>query len=165
MLSILRKAVGAVVHLLVILLKIVYNILAFLKIRLLALYCIVCGILQLAYHPFSGENAAWFWVGIALCLLATLFAWWRRFHKKQKRKEAERGREAERTAREEPAQEELAVAEAPKPAPARYPRYFDAAGHEGYIFAEYGDRYELYHREGNKLVLVIVDEKSTETKE
>ena len=165
MLAILRMAFGAVVHLLVILLKIVYNILAFLKVRLLALYLIVCGILQLAMHPFTGEKAAWFWIGVVICLLATLTAWSWKFRSMRRRKP--RYYEEDDDEEDEPEQE-AAVAEEPepppKPKPARvhYPKYFEAAGHEGYIFAEYSDRYELYRREGDKFSLVRVDEKPLE---
>ena len=42
------------------------------------------------------------------------------------------------------------------------PRYYDVAGREGYVFAEYSDRYELYFKGEGGYMLVRTDYKKSE---
>lgn len=146
-------------------LKIVYNVLKFLRIRVLALYLILCAILQLAFHVFSG-NMHWFWIFFAIFACLTATGWYVYLREKFKRESLVReqhtghgappAEEPEAAPEEEPAQEYAPApaptpAPAPAPAPARrparnYPQFFEVEGHEGYYFAEYPDRYELFRR-------------------
>lgn len=156
---IIGAALGALVHLLAICLKIVYNILKFLHVRLLVLYLAVCGLVQLIFHSFTGREI-WFWIGLALCALVTFAAWTLPFRKRGKRRKREE-REALEEERTGDAEEEVAAARDGRESPV-YPRYYEAEGREGYVFAEYADRYELYRREGNYYILERTDEKPLE---
>ena len=164
MLTILKTLISSFLHLLAICAKIVYNVLKFLRIRLLALYLLVCGILYLIFGEFSGAYQTLFWVGFAFFLLCTLLAWAKRFHGrgKKKRLEEERDRERERT------EDELAASSFEKePSPSKkqkkkQPVYYEVEGKPDYIFAEFDDRFELYRRSGDELKIVRVDYKESQ---
>ncbi len=182
-LKMLAAGVKAILNLLATGLKIVYNVLKYLRIRLLALYLLVCGLLQLCFGVFDGK-AAYFWVGFALCAAVTLAGWgvrlYKRFAKFVPRKRTEEPAEEEEPAAEAPAPMPAptyspipapgpapAPAPAPMPAPAppkpSSPRYFEVEGHAGYYFAEYDDRYELYRRTEHGDELLRTDEKNGES--
>ena len=135
-------------HLLALCLKIAYNILKALKIRILTLYLAACGCAQWFFRAFDGGNAVWFWTGFALCCALTLTAW--AVFLLRYRKRAERKR-----MQEEETEEELPC----EPVPTEEDqqggvRYFTVKGHENFYFAEYDDRYELYEkrREGDRYI-------------
>ena len=120
--------------------KIIYNILKLLKIRVLALYLVVCGFVQLIFHAFD-ENLVWFILGFALCCLITVTAWIVSFTRSKRAKARTREPEKEERGEEKPS------APVSPPAPVReQPRYYWVKGHKDYYFAEYNDRYELFRR-------------------
>ena len=137
----LLEGVKAILHLLALCLKIVYNVLKIFRIRLLALYLFICGIVQLIWHPI-GRDTVWFWVVLgALCLL-TIISWVLSF----KNKFFGRSRRATEIA---PAKTENSDLEPPTPEREERPMepvWFEVEGRPDYYFAEYEDRYELYHR-------------------
>ena len=155
MFRLLRAACGAAVHLLAIFLKIVYNILKLFRVRLLALYLAVCGLLHLCFHSFAGMGIAYFWVGFAVCCLVTLYGYAGGASERLRRKNA---LERECCSCEEPAQEEAQCKAAQPP----YPLWFAVEGREDFAFAEYRDRYELFRRDGEQWIYVRTDYKKEE---
>lgn len=170
--GIVKAAVGAVCRIVGLALKLVYRILAFLHIRLLALYLLVCAVLSL-FYPIFTDAIAVFWVGFGLCAAATLLSWFfaakralarrprrepaeEKPQKGGKKREKEPAEEAQEGQEQPRRRERREKAPAPKP---RYPLYFDVEGHPGYFFAEYADRYELYRREGDGAVYIRTDRK------
>lgn len=146
LLRFLRAGIGAILHLLALFLKIVYNILKFFRVRILALYLTVCGIVQLFFHTFSGWGAAYFWVGFALCALITVYGWVRFFREKNRRDSLDEQDKIVRSEERAEQKAETAAAIPPAAPTAVFPRYFEVEGHAGYMFAEYEDRYELFLR-------------------
>lgn len=143
-LNALLEGVKAILHLLAICLKIVYNVLKIFRIRLLTLYLLVCGAIQLIWHPI-GRDTVWFWVFLGVFCLFTLLSWVVWF----KKRFGGRDRRVVETA---PARDETSEPEMPLPKRREKPRepvWFEAEGHPGYFFAEYEDRYELYRRTEN----------------
>ncbi len=177
---IIFQAIGALIalffRLVATALKVIYRILKFFRIRLLTLYLVVCGLLQLCFHTFEGFAVTYFWIGVAACAAVTLYGWTSRAREKARRRELarrERG-EAEREKRErgnkreervESTREERASApETPAFMPrAQYPQYFEVEGHEGFMFAEYEDRYELFRREASGWTYIRTDYKEDNT--
>ncbi len=169
MLLLLKAVFGAIYHLLAIAVKIVYNILKLLRVRLLAFYLVVWGFVRLFYGRLPELAVTWFYVGLALCLLVTLLAWCYALHARRKRALASRARKEE-NAKEENERKEGKEAPAEQSAPSQrqdgeegavppaYPRYFET-GQEGYLFAEYEDRFELYVRDGEVYRHVRTDKK------
>lgn len=154
-------AIGAVIGFLFRMLaafcKILYRILKALHIRLLFLYLVVCGILQLCFRTFDGFASAYFWVGIAACAAVTLYGW------TSAARERKRRRELTRRSREERAREKEAVqdngAQSASVQAKRFPQYFEVEGHEGFMFAEYENRYELFRREADGWTHIRTDYK------
>lgn len=150
----LLEGVKAILHLLALCLKIVYNVLKILHIRLLALYLIVCGVVQLIWHPI-GRDTVWFWAFLGILCLVTLLSWVLWFQKKfsgRKRRDYELA----------PAEDEESEPELSQPLKIEKPKepeWFEAEGHPGYFFAEYEDRYELYRRTERGKVHVRTDYK------
>ena len=141
--------------------KLVYRILKYLRIRILTLYLLVCALLSI-FLPVFGEWIVYFWVGFALCSALTLGSWLyaiRRMFAARPRSAEERPEQKE--TQEEPKEEAAAPAPTPEhaPPPARYPQYFDVEGAPQYFFAEYADRYELYMRDGDRAVYIRTDYK------
>lgn len=161
LLGILKAVALFLYHAIVLIAKIVYGILKFLHIRLLALYVAVCALLSL-FFPVSTTGLVYFLVGLGVCVVVTLIGWIlavRRRAEAKKRAEAlkrekrekrmrRKRKEEEAPSGEETLTDEAAPAAAPPtiPPPPRYPLYFEVEGHPGYFFAEYADRYELYRR-------------------
>ncbi len=160
-LTILYKAVQAITQLLAFTAKIAYHICRFLRIRLLVLYLLVCALCQLFFQPFQGSAIAIFWVGFATCVAFTLLIWGAfirerilRVGAKRRVKEKKPPKSEEKGKREE---EQPSVPEwQEKPS---YPLYFDVEGREGYMFAEYADRYELYQYQSGRWVYLKTDYK------
>jgi len=172
------KAIGNVLFLVF---KIIYAFCKALKIRLLALYLLVCLVFRMIRGPFVGQTIVFFWVGVGICLVFTVAGWYFRFREKQKRRRLKQAARDEKKRQKKQALPE-AEEEKPKsygeeakrgrgyeegyldglraafskgseerggssPLPANeYPKYYDAAGHEGYLFVEYENRYELYFK-------------------
>lgn len=162
--KIFKTVISAIVHLLALLIKIVYNIFKLLRIRLLALYLIVCGLTELIFRVFHGAYAAVFWAGCVFCVLVTLVSWGSFLRRKLSRKRVAREARTPNDARpseevQAEVQEESAQASAPPAQTERVPHYYDVAGAEGYVFAEYEDRYVLYRRTKNGLEYVRTDDK------
>lgn len=173
----LASACNAVAHLLAIILKIVYNILRFFRVRLLALYLASCGIAQLCFRVFSGTfGSAYFWAGFGACCLVTLFCWISSVRARRRRKKAKRDLSAERAEESAPEEDrppekkktrprfrkEKNEGNAPPEPPVRtvkYPQYYEVEGHADYMFAEYEDRYELFRREASGWSYVRTDYK------
>ena len=130
----LKTILFGIAKLLAFCLKIIYNILKLLKIRVLTLYLVICGLVQLIAHAFSG-NEVWFFSGLALCGVVTVAAWIFTLSRNKRTKERKKKEQEE----QERAQEE-------RPPVAEQPKYYWVEGHENYYFAEYGDRYELFRR-------------------
>lgn len=128
-------------------LKIAYNILRVLKIRVLTLYLLVCGCAQLFFHAFENGNALWFWIGFALCCALTAIAWVVSFWRRRRRKARQKPPTEEP---EEEAEEQEEVSSPPQPTV----RYYTVKGHENFYFAEYDDRYELFEkrRDGDRYI-------------
>lgn len=175
LLSFISMACSFVAHLIFTCLKVAYTVLKILHIRLLALYLCVCGILQLAFSLFTGENAVYFWLGVACCLFATVVSWSITLRKKRaarrraqeekrlKREEALAQKEEKRHKKAERRKHDTAKGEGTQKV---YPVYFEAEGHPGYVFAEYEDRYDLFRRsEDGKLVFVRTDPKTDANQE
>ncbi len=144
--------------------KIVYQVLKFTHLRLLALYLVVCGLLEVIMHPFSYPWDLLFWVGLAVCVLVTLFGWFARFAEKSKRKKLSREEKLRKKEekKEKMAEREELPAQEEKPIPTKkpaYPQYYNVEGREGYMFAEYADRYELFRRESSGWTYVKTDYK------
>ena len=138
-----------------------YGVLKLLRIRLLALYVLVCFLVNLIWHPFQGTWLILFWVGLALCAAATLLSWTvtlagRKQGGAEKRPEKERTEK--RPEKERP--QKKARPTPPPPSAPPPPRYFEVEGHPGYYFAEYDDRYELYLMTEYGARLVRIDEKT-----
>lgn len=156
LLKIVFKAIKLAFRLAKIALKIVYNVLKFLRIRLLALYLIVCALLQASFGIFNeGIFVAYFWVGVLLFLGLTVFSWishWREKHKRKKLSESAYAAQERSRGWEE---------EKPpyKPVRPTYPMYFEVEGRPDYMFAEYEDRYELFVREASGWSYVKTDYK------
>ena len=151
-------------------LKIVYNIIKFLRIRLLALYLVVCAILQLSFGAFDGKSE-WFWIFFAICICITAASWYGHYRQKHARERVSRAPNAEPAPTQEPAPQPAPPAPEPQPVPqpvpqpapepapqpvpappppppvpVHYPKFYEVEGHAGYYFLEYADRYELYKR-------------------
>ncbi|MGN0822336.1 MAG: hypothetical protein ACI4NG_01035 [Candidatus Gallimonas sp.] len=136
---IVRTALRSAAHLLAFCLKIVYNILKLLKVRLLALYLAACGFLQLCFRAFDGGKV-YFFLGLCFFVGLSLFGWLRDLRERRRRS----GAAGKKT---EPSEPKGAAREKTRnSAPDELPRYYEAEGHPGYLFAEYGDRYELFVR-------------------
>lgn len=159
MVRLLGMLCGAVLHSLAIFLKIVYNILKILRMRILALYLLVCIILQLCFHLFGGAfGATYFWTGFAVCCLPTLFGWTEGLWERRRRKKlAEREYEI-REKREEDTS--FMQAEGVFREKVSFPLWFGVEGRPDFAFAEYEDRYELFRREEDKWVYVRTDYKT-----
>lgn len=164
MITILKAAMSVIL----LCLKIVYRILKLLRIRILALYLAVCGIVQLAFHAFDGRIAL-FWAGFAVCAFLTLVSWVLHVRKRIRGSRLVRTKrdtgEAEEEAKEEPAPEkkrEKKHEKKEKKPSAERPKYYDVAGKPDYVFAEFGDRYELYRKDEGGLTLVRTDYKNNE---
>ena len=133
-------------------LQFVYRLLKALKMRILALYLIVCGLLQLIFHLFDGK-VAFFFVGLALCLLLTLWGWVRFLKERRMRKRLNEATE-DGEENEEPDDADAQTEEIEAPAPRQIPtppkrsepKFYAVEGHPNYYFTEYADRYELYYR-------------------
>lgn len=145
--------------------KIVYRILKLLRIRLLALYLVVCLILQLAFHVFDGR-AFVFWIGVGVCGFFTLLSWAlflkRKFTKSKLKRERPKAKEAAdgtAEAEEALASDEAASVKAKKREKERV-KYYDVKGKPDYVFAEYTDRYELFHKSAGGLEYVRTDYKN-----
>ncbi len=172
--AILKSALLAVWNVLFYAGKLLYGILKFLHIRILALYVAVCAVLALFFPVFT-DWIVFFWVGFALCSVVTVVSWVlaarRAFNAKPRSAEEEGDGEkakGEIAAAKEPASPPVAAAppepeRRPEPTPrkeaAKYPRYFDVEGAPEYFFAEYEDRYELYRREEDGYTYVRTDQK------
>ena len=152
--------------------KTVYEVLMFLRLRLLALYLIVCGFVQLFWKVFSqGGNMSYFWLGFALVCAVTVVGWVlaaiRRDRKNRENKEQEnkdREKEQKRRAERKRQRREKRMGKEVKSPPIAsltggFPIYYTAEGHEDYIFAEYEDRYELYRKQDGGFVYVRTDYK------
>lgn len=156
LLKIVFKAIKLAFRLAKIALKIVYNVLKFLRIRLLALYLIVCALLQASFGIFNeGIFVAYFWVGVLLFLGLTVFGWTSRWREKRKHKSLA---ESARAARADSGEWEERKPPY-KPVQPTYPMYFEVAGRPDYMFAEYEDRYELFVREASGWSYVKTDYK------
>lgn len=137
----LLEGVKAILHLLAICLKIVYNVLKIFRIRLLALYLLICGFVQLIWHPI-GRDTVWFWVVFGVLCLLTLISWVLWFRNKL-------GGRSRRVAEIAPARKKTSDFEPPVPQQSERsdePRWYEVEGRPDYYFAEYEDRYELYRR-------------------
>lgn len=169
LLSMLLAGLKAILQLLAFLVRIVYNILKLFKVRLLALYLLVCLFVQIFYHIFDGPfGKAYFYAGLAACILVTLYGWAkpiREAHKRRKLKERDRRLEEEREEKEEEREaQKTQPSPAPAPVPVRaapqYPQYFDVTGHPDFMFAEYADRYELFRKGTSGLEYIRTDYKA-----
>lgn len=163
--GVLKAIVSAVFKVVSLLFKVVYSVLAFLHIRLLALYLAVCALLSL-FLPVFGEGIAYFWAGLGVCAAITLVGWFvaaRRAldarPRKPLREETAAAESAAQPASAAPSQPAPAPVPPPQPAPQRYPVYYDVEGQPGYFFAEYSDRYELYRRGENGAEYIRSDPK------
>lgn len=179
-LGLLMTLCSIIAHFVATCVRVVYTVLKIFHIRLLALYLCACGIAQLIWKPFSGGRALYFWLGFAACLAVTLLSWIYTVHKQNVRRREERERkqaeqaekarlkEEKKARKEEKRQrrEERKRQRSEPPAPERtarnYPVYFEVAGHPGYVFAEFEDRYDLYYRGAEGLVYVRTDPKPKE---
>lgn len=137
----------------------VYAALKLFRIRILALYLVLCGLVQLIFHWFDGR-AYVFWAGLGVCGFITILSWVFFLKRKSsrnrvKRKEVPQEEEIE----EEKPQKEKRVRKARR---SEYPKYYDVTGREGYVFAEYSDRYELYFKGEGGYMLVRTDYKKSE---
>lgn len=137
MFTFFKTVFGAICHLLAICLKIVYNILKFLRVRVLSLYLAVCGLLQLAFRLFEGYNAAYFYIGLGACCVVTLLSWIFFIRKRIRRKRVARDRKPPEETRER-------LSENARGQEPLFPRRYAVEGHKDYYFIEYEDRYELY---------------------
>ena len=151
LLRLIAKGIAAVVHVVVLFLKILYKACAFLRIRLLVLYLIVCGFLALCFHTFTG-NMPYFWAGAGICLFFTLLSWGWYLRKRRLKKASRAAFQAEKEEPEDPAAAQPEQSRQPV-----WPRYFDVAGYPGYIYAEYENRYELLRLEEDGYHLVRTD--------
>lgn len=123
---------------------------------MLVLYLVVCGILQLIFHVFDGKAFA-FWIGVAVCGFITLMAWVLYFRQKFAKSKVKRERpHTEETVKEPQARGPVTEKKKDK----ERVKYYDVAGREGYVFAEYSDRYELYFEGDSGLELVRTDYKN-----
>ncbi len=179
LLGFLMSICSFIAHMLAVICKSLYQILKLLRIRILALYLVVCGIVQLIWGFFStGDGILYFWLVFAVCLLITVFSWIYAFRKKSALRKEEKQRQEERRqqrkadneknkrdrqlqkdGRKKSKQSKKLLSDAPVNAEQTFPVYFEALGHPGYIFAEYEDRYELYHNENGTLVYLRTDKK------
>ncbi len=142
---------------------------------MLLFYLVVCGVLQLLFQAFSGLGIAVFWTGFAVCVLFSLTSWGAFLREKLKRKGVARKRQAPREGEsgteEEPSAQTPQRAEKPRGAEKKrraneadepvYPQFYAVEGHEGYAFAEYADRYELFFRGADGWVYVKTDYKNS----
>lgn len=136
--------------------RFVYGLCKLLHVRLLALYLVVCALVQFIFSPFHGFAVAYFCVGLAACLLVTGYGWARSSRERRKRRrlkrEEKKGKEPISPQTREAKVEECVI----------YPRYFEVEGHPDYTFAEYEDRYELFVREASGYTYVRTDYKKNE---
>lgn len=167
LLSMLLAGLKAVLQILALLFKIVYNILKAFRIRLLAVYLLACLIVQLCFHTFDDVfGKAYFYVGLAACILVTLYAWAKPLREARRRKKLNRReRELEQRKDDDTPQEEKeenappAVHEKKPRKRERYPLYFDVEGRPDYMFAEYADRYELFKKSEHGFEYIRTDYK------
>lgn len=142
--------------------KAVYHVLKFLRVRILTLYLVICGLIQLIFRVFDGRGYV-FWIGFCVCILITILSWVLFLRKKFATK---RDRREKRPLKEEPPQEETKEEKRGKRVRKarrnQQPKYYDVEGREGYVFAEYSDRYELYFRGEGGYMLVRTDYKKSE---
>jgi len=161
----------------------IYRLLKLLRVRVLALYLIVCGIVQLIWAPFSSSwGQVYFWLGFTVCCILTFVAWDAVFREKNREgkdakkpdkepPQAEDGTERENDAKSRRKAKREAKREArrrkkeekrKKEIPVRRENgtvYYEVEGKPGYFFAEFGDRYELYKKQGMDIVYVRTDYK------
>ncbi len=161
--SLIWAAIKAVFGVIALGFKILYHVLRLLRIRLLFLYLVVCGLLQLIFQLFTGYAAIIFWLGLGACVMLTLFAWGLHFYAAAKRKYVRRERrEEKRRERRRRRRERQKRNEETLPAAQIYPQYFGVEGKPDYMFAEYEDRYELFCRDGGEWKYVKTDYKRNE---
>lgn len=167
LLGILSAVCNFLVKAIVTAVKIIYRLLKLLHIRILTLFLCVCGVVQLAFGFFSSYPAVvYFWFGLIVCLLITLISWLYTLRTQHfRRKEARMRKKADREEKERIMRERLQERQTKKIQEQSYPVYYEAAGHTGYVFAEYTDRYELYRNENGKLVYIRTDFKYTDKEE
>ena len=80
-LGILKAVATAVANAVILVVKLLYGILKFLRLRLLALYVLVCAVLSI-FFPVFGAGIVYFWVGFALCCVLTVGSWVFAFRRK-----------------------------------------------------------------------------------
>ena len=171
LLSLLLAGAKAVLRFVVVCLKIVYSLLKFFKIRLLALYLLVTVILHFTLHPFEGFGLAYFFVGLFACLLLTLYGWARPIRERQKRlklkrreqEKQEKERETEREEKERASKEhnegEREEKEQKTPKSPKKGKCYRVEGHPEFVFWEFPDRYELYRDLGGEFEYIRTDYK------
>lgn len=117
------------------------------KLWLVIAYLAVCGIVQLITGFFSktGYNVI-FWAGLVIIAFITLF-WILASYGSAMAKKSEAKKAAAKEKKEQKEKE-------------KFPKFYTVAGNPDFFMAEYKDRYELYHVEGEgKLTYVRTDKK------
>lgn len=129
--------------------KLIFKIINKLKLWLLIAYLAICGIIQLTsgYFTQAAGNSVIFWSGFVIVVCITVFAVLFSLSK-QWRKNA-------------PPKEPR-----PKKDKTAYPKYYTVEGNGDFFMAEYKDRYELYHMDGDgKLTFIRTDKKKDKKEE
>lgn len=130
--------------------KLIFKIINKLKLWLLLAYLLACGIIQLITGLFSKEGFMLvFWAGLVITVLITLFiilVCASNAHSKKVKAAAPDVKQGKRKKEKE-----------------SYPKFYTVEGNNDFFMAEYKDRFELYHMDGDgKLTFVRTDKKEKE---
>lgn len=129
--------------------KLIFKIINKLKLWLLIAYLLACGIIQLITGLFSKEGYMLvFWAGLVIVVLVTLFIILVCASNAHSKKVKAAPPEKQSKAKKEKNS---------------YPKFYTVEGNNDFFMAEYKDRFELYHMDGDgKLTFVRTDKKEKE---
>lgn len=126
--------------------KLIFRVICKAKLWLLIAYLAICGIVQLFTGFFSktGYNVI-FWAGLVIVAVITLF----RVLASYGSAVAKKSQDKKAAAKEKKTKE-------------KFPKFYTVSGNPDFFMAEYKDRYELYHVEGDgKLTYIRTDKKES----
>jgi len=130
--------------------KLIIKIINKLKLWLLIAYLLACGIIQLITGVFSNGYMIVFWAGLVIAVLITLFIILvsaSNSHNKKAKAAASEQKNKRKKEKES------------------YPKFFTVEGNNDFFMAEYKDRFELYHMEGDGKLTYVRTDKKTDKKE
>lgn len=137
----------------------------FLHLWLILIYLAVCGIIQLIFKIFSGDQYfIWFIIGLAVCFVITCYSFIfkaQRKKNKQKQKDEKQDAEPKKSDSQKSKSHNYEQIDFESQEEFSYPLYYKVAGNEDFLMAEFADRYELYLEKDGKFQYVRTDYKNS----